>query len=98
MFAEDVENEVIDLMALENEFRAYVLDQTTEIGYHELLAGFVVERGITCSLKDFRDTLRRMENHGEIVIDRTPAYTKKTGVPTRFMEPKGKQQLMIRKA
>lgn len=96
MFDEDVENEVIDMNELERAFRLYALEHANGIGDHELLAGFVAERGVTCSLAEFRGILRNMEESGELVIDRVPAYTER-GV-SRFMESKGKRRLTIRRA
>lgn len=97
MFDETVDNEIIDMDELTNTFRSFVLANANEVGDHKLLAEFVVENGVSCPLKVFRGILRDMEQSGEIVISRNPSLTG-SGVATRFMESKGNQRLIIRRA
>ena len=97
LFDETVENEIIDTEVIEEGLRTAVFQRDGEIGDHELLADYVVKNGVTCSLGELRGILRSMEEAGEIIITRYPAYTE-SGLPSRFMESKRDRRLTIRRA
>lgn len=91
LFEENYDNQIVDDTDISNKIFTYFSRYNIDTSLHEALAGFFMEYGPICSTGTVKKNLKKLENNGQIIVNREPRTTVKGKIATYMSEDKGKK-------
>jgi hypothetical protein len=92
LWEENYNNQIIDIEDIKRKAISHVSTYSCFTRLNLVLADFFVKYGPICSTKAVKDVYRDLENNRKIEVRRNPAFTEKTGQPSKFFaDEKGKK-------
>jgi hypothetical protein len=92
LWEENYNNQIIDVEDIKSKVISFVSNYPYFTRLNQVLADFFVKNGPICSTKAVKDVYRDLENNRIIDVRRNPAFTEKTGQPSKFFaDEKGKK-------
>lgn len=97
LFTQTAENEMVDDEKVSKDLLEHCSNCESNISIDELLASFIVEKGMTLPTGDLRKMIRGFEEQALIQITREPPFTE-SGKPSRFMNCEKHKKVYVRSA
>ena len=97
MFGHDVQNNVVDEDDIKRKMKCFLSNFPQGMTADKLIASFFTEYGVLCKSGIIKKLWKTMENAGEILVERMPATTEKSGRPSLTFTEIGTQSVTIRR-